>query len=758
MSRHTRIGAFVLALSVILLVSLVMMSEAMQNRTRFSHIYSLLLVVNALGLLGFLALIVANLRRLIRELRQERAGARLKRRLTLLFVLLSTIPVLTVYGFSLEFLRRGIDNWFDVRVSSALEDALNLSRASLDMRMRELLRQTSQLAESITDSEDGADPLRFEQLQLPESLVVENPFSPGTVNLQELLHRSGAEELTLMTAKGAVLEHSSFATDIVPSMPPEAVLLQLRQNQNYIALEPIRDSGLAIRVVVNVPSSTGGEGRVLQALYPIAERMRTLADNVQSAFIQYKELAYLRDRLKVSFMMTLTLVLLFSIFTAVWAAFYTAQRLSDPIHALAEGTKAVAAGNYDTRLPVPGADDIGVLVHSFNEMTRRLAEARNEAERSRDEVERQRAYLETVLGRLSSGVLTVSSNGELLTANATAAQILGLTPGSLPPTTLPSLIQSHAHLEPFLDSVRGHLRQGRGDWQEEVTVFGPGGRKVIMCRGARLDASAEGEADHVIVFDDVTALIQGQRDAAWSEVARRLAHEIKNPLTPIQLSAERLRHKYLRTLDPEESEVLDRLTNTIIQQVETMKGMVNTFSEYARSPRIQQEPIQLNHIIESVVDLYRSDEKGVRIETDLAADIPTMHADPNRLRQLLNNLISNAFEAQSEKAECYMRISTRMHEEAHGTSVEMRVEDHGNGIAPGLLNEIFEPYVTTKPRGTGLGLAIVKKIVEEHGGTVWMENSSGGGACASVRLPVTAPEHAPAPYSRNQASFHGRVA
>jgi nitrogen fixation/metabolism regulation signal transduction histidine kinase len=486
--------------------------------------------------------------------------------------------------------------------------------------------------------------------------------------------------------------------------------------------------------------------------------MRTLADNVQSAFIQYKELAYLRDRLKLSFMMTLTLVLLFAIFAAVWAAFYTAQRLSEPIHALAEGTKAVAAGNYDTRLPVPGADDIGVLVHSFNEMTRRLAETRDEAQHSRDEVERQRAYLETVLGRLSSGVLTVSSDGELRTANNTAAQILGLTSESLSATTLPALIESHAHLEPFVDSVNSHLAQERGDWQEQVTVFGPNGRKVIMCRGARLDASGDGEADHVIVFDDVTALIQGQRDAAWSEVARRLAHEIKNPLTPIQLSAERLRHKYLRSLSPEESEVLDRLTNTIIQQVETLKGMVNTFSEYARSPRIQQEPIQLNHIIESVVDLYRSDEPRVRIETELAPDIPTLHADPNRLRQLLNNLVSNAIEAQSDKSECYVRLSTRRHEETHGTSVEIRVEDHGNGIAPELLNLVFEPYVTSKPKGTGLGLAIVKKIVEEHGGSVWMENSTGGGACASVRLPVTAPEHAPAPYPRNETNIHGRVA
>jgi nitrogen fixation/metabolism regulation signal transduction histidine kinase len=743
MSRENRIAIVVLGLAVLMLGSLAMMSQAMHNSARFSQDFMLLLAINGLGLLGFFALIVTNLQRLIRDVRQERAGARLKRRLTLLFVLLALIPVLTVYSFSLEFIRRGIDNWFDVRVTAALEDSLNLSRASLDLRMRELLRQTVQMADSITDLDDGADPLRFDQLQRPDSFVVEPSFESSMINLDDLLHRSGAEELTLLTSKGSVLSHASQATDIVPSMPGEAVLLQLRQKQNYIGLEPIRDSALAIRVVVNVRSPSGGEGRVLQALYPVAERMQVLAGNVEAAVSKYKELAYLRQPLKLSFMMTLTLVLLFSVFAAVWAAFYTAQRLTEPVHALAEGTKAVAAGNYDLTLRVPGADDIGVLVQSFNEMTTRLAQARDEAQRSRDEVERQRAYLESVLGRLSSGVLTVSRDGEVRTANDAAALILGLAPGSLPTQRLGSLTSTHAHLEPWVEGIRSHLQFSTGEWQEQITVFGPGGRKVLMCRGAPMDTGESGEHGQVIVFDDVTALIQGQRDAAWSEVARRLAHEIKNPLTPIQLSAERLRHKYLRTMNPGESETLDRLTTTIIQQVETMKGMVNTFSEYARSPRIEQEPVNLARIIESTADLFRNNEQRVQIVTDLAPDVPTMHADPNRLRQLLNNLISNAIEAQGDREETLVHITTRLLTEPQGTSVELRVADRGNGISAEMLARIFEPYVTSKPKGTGLGLAIVKKIVEEHGGNVWMENLPEGGACAIIRLPVTAPEHAP---------------
>ncbi|MFO1434937.1 MAG: ATP-binding protein [Gammaproteobacteria bacterium] len=744
MSKQNRIVIAVVTLGVLMLGSLMMMSQAMHNSARFSHIFVLLLIINALGLLGFLFLIVSNLRQLRHDLKQERAGARLKRRLTLLFVLLGLLPVLTVYGFSLDFIRRGIDNWFDVRIASALEDSLNLSRASLDMRMRELLRQTVQMADSIAESDEGSDPLRFDSLQSADQFVVESNLDGMTINLEELLHNSGAEELTLLSSKGNVISHSSASTgSVVPSMPSEAVLLQLRQKQNYIALEPIGDKDLAIRVVVNVRNPSGGEGRVLQALYPVAERLQTLAGNVEAAVSKYNELAYLRQPLKLSFMMTLTLVLLFSIFAAVWAAFYTAQRLTEPLHALAEGTEAVAAGDYSKTLTVPGADDIGVLVQSFNTMTDRLAQSRDEAQHSRDQVELQRAYLETVLGRLSSGVLTVSSAGELRTANEAAAHVLGLTVETLATQSLDSLRDQHSHLEPLVEAVRSHLKFSNGEWQEQVSIFGPSGRKVLMCRGAPLDRGGNEQEGHVIVFDDVTALIQGQRDAAWSEVARRLAHEIKNPLTPIQLSAERLRHKYLRTLSPADADTLDRLTNTIIQQVETMKGMVNTFSEYARSPRIQQEPVNLTRIIETTIDLYRNNEQQVHIEADLDPAVPTLHADPNRLRQLLNNLISNAIEAQGERSESHVRVSTRLIDEQQGTSVELRVADRGNGIAPEMLSKIFEPYVTSKPKGTGLGLAIVKKIVEEHGGAVWMENLPEGGACATIRLPVTAPEQAP---------------
>ena len=730
MTRHNRILLTVLALGITMLTSLVMMSEATQNSAIFGRIYSLLLVVNAVGLLSFLVLIGINIRQLVRDLRRQRPGARLKRRMTVMFVVIAVIPVMIVYSFSLDVLRRGFDSWFDVRVEKALNDSLDLSRAALDLRMRELMKQTVQVAQSISDNnyDNSVSPLNLDQLRMPESTIVANDLGSQSINLDDLRHSSGAEELTLLSSKGTILATSSMTNELVPNLPSETIMLQLRQHQNYIGLDPIKNRGLFIRVVVAVPSvNVGVEPHLLQAIYPITDRMTNLADNVQVAFAKYRELSYLRDQLKISFTMTLTLVLLFSLFGAVWAAFYSAARLAAPIRDLAEGTRAVAAGNYETILPVSSKDEMGVLVQSFNDMTRRISAARAE-------VEAQRTYLETVLGRLSSGVLTVDHELRLRTANAAASQILGTMLDGRSGDTLAALEAGRPHLQPLLDTIA--VRVSSGDWQAQVTLFGPSGRKVLMCRGAPLSGGSAGDGGHVIVFDDVTALIQGQRDAAWSEVARRLAHEIKNPLTPIQLSAERLRHKYLRSMDAAEADTLDRLTNTIIQQVETMKGMVNTFSEYARSPRMQQERIDLNQLIEEVVELYRTDDGRIIMDLELDRRVPLLFADPNRLRQLLNNLVKNAIEAQSDKPSCLVRINTRLAQENQGDYLEMRIEDRGHGIPMDMLSQVFEPYVTNKSKGTGLGLPIVKKIAEEHGGIVWMENNVAGGATAVIRLPV----------------------
>ena len=705
-----------IVLFVFMLVSLLMMSDALQNSSRFGELYSGLLIFNTIGLLILAFLIGLNLRRLILQLRQKIAGAKLTIRMVLIFTFLSVTPVLILYYFSLDFLHRGIDSWFDLRVEQALDNSLELSKLSIEMREKELLKQTEQYASEFAQINNAVAPFEIDDYR----------------------DRSGADELILMSKQGTILASSlSNPNRLVPDRPDDAILLQLQQGNNYISLDTMNSNGLVIRVVVNVPpSGIENESRILQAIYPITSKMNEMADNVQTAYKKYKELTYMQDQLKLSFILILTLVLLFSIFSVVWAAFYSAQKLAAPIRDLAEGTRSVAEGDYYTQLPVPSHDELGFLVASFNDMTRKIAKARDEVRLSQQEVEAQRTYLEAVLSRLSSGVLVLDRQKQLRTVNFSSGRILGIEAQNLLDKSLSDISQEFTYLDQLLKTIDYHIERGI-DWREQVTLFGTSGRQILMCSGTSLSLSEEKEKVHVILFDDITALIQGQRDAAWSEMARRLAHEIKNPLTPIKLAAERLRHKYLGVLPLDQAETMDKLTRTIVSQVETMKDMVNAFSDYARKPELKTEEVNLNTLIEEVVDLFSNLDTKAEINIHLDKTLPYIKADPSRLRQVFNNIINNAFDAAGKPGQTILEISTRHVTDKEVDYIEVAIRDSGPGLSEDIISTIFEPYVTTKKRGTGLGLAIAKKIIEEHGGLVVLENNPDGpGACAIIRLPV----------------------
>ena len=718
-------------LSASLLASLIFMSAAIQNSGNFGAMYSVLLVTNTLGLLAFVAIIVFNLRRLFLQLRRSEPGAKLTLRMLVIFVALSIIPLLVLYGFSLDFLRRGIDSWFDVKIDQALNDSLELSRVALDLRMRELLAQTEHMAVELGQGPRDSGPINFDVLRNPDSVTISNRLP--TANLDTLRERSGAEELLLLSREGRLLRTSSgiHANAILPSLPNKSILLHLAQSRSYIGLDPSTDSGLYIRIAVNVPDVVvTSERRILHALYPVASKMGRLADSVEAAFVQYNELDYLREQLKLSFAMTLTLVLLFSIVTAVWAAIYSARRLAQPIRDLAAGTASVAAGNYAMSLPVQSNDDMGFLVRSFNDMTKRVAIAQAA-------VNDQHEYLNSILSQLSAGVIALNSNHKITTMNNSAAAILDLESLETSNKTLSEVAALKESLVPFADGLHPYLEQETTKWEQEIAIFRSSGRRLLMCRGTRMPLASEDKFGHVIVFDDITALIQGQRDTAWSEVARRLAHEIKNPLTPIQLSAERLRRKYAKKLDGEDLHTLERLTDTIIQQVDTMKLMVNTFSDYARPPKINPEPTDLNALIEAVFELFKSAHHDIQFELDLSDDVPEISIDAARFRQVINNLVKNAIEASNQTERRACKVSTKCERINNlDEHLEIRIEDSGTGIPDDLFENIFEPYVTNKTRGTGLGLAIAKKIVEEHHGEISLANLPSGGAAAIIRLPL----------------------
>ena len=706
----------IIVLGLILLGSTYLMSNATQDSARFGELYSVLLAINAVALIGLGVLIARNLYHLLHQARERRPGAKLTVRMVIVFVVLSVTPVTIVYYFSLQFLHRGIDSWFDVRIEEALDDALDLSRTALGVRMRELLAQTARIASDL-------DPLTDEQ---------------AVGALDDARRLSGASELTLIGANGLIVGSSNAdPTAVVPSRPGDAIVSQARGSGDYIGLDDIGDSGLHVQVVVAVPSRQAtGEPWLLQALFPVTERMDTLAHSVESASVKYRELSYLRKPLKLSFTLTLSIVLLVSLFTAVYAAFRSARRMVAPLQDLSEGTKAVAGGDYETQLPGGAQDEIGFLVASFNEMTRQLKRAHDETRQSQLLVEAQRAYLETVLRRLSTGVLTLDGERRLVTANRAATEILGVDLDAMIGATLETLADQHPELDPLVHTLFERLEEvtaeGLREGREEVGVTTPAGRRILVCSVASL---AGGEGD-VIVFDDVTEFIEAQRRAAWSEVARRLAHEIKNPLTPIQLAAERLRHKYLHKVQAVDAAQMDRLTRTIVEQVESMKEMVNAFSDYARTPAIRPVPVDLNALVLDVVELYRTASPEVRFETRFGPTLALVHADPDRMTQVLHNLLTNAVEACSDGDSPWVLAETRTGTAWDEATVALTVHDSGAGFRDDIADRIFEPYVTSKPRGTGLGLAIAKKIVEEHGGTVAGRNGPTGGASITVRLPA----------------------
>jgi nitrogen fixation/metabolism regulation signal transduction histidine kinase len=713
--KRTSFGVLpMLVFFVLLLVSLYFLSDATHNSERFGQMYSVLLLINGASLVLLGALVVANIFTLIRQQRRNAPGARLTSRLVVMFVVLAIVPVSVVYYFSLQFLHRGIDSWFDVRIEQGLDDALDLSRAALDVKLHDVLNVTIRMSEDLSAAPAATLPL----------------------TLYDHRVRSGAAELTLIGGDGRIVASSlSDMSEIIPNQPPSEMLVLMHNRQHYIGLDPVGDSGLFVRALVPVLSSrSDSEIYTLQALYEVSERFSVLAEGVQSAYTRYNELAYLRAPLKFSYTLTLSIVLVLSLLAAIWAAFHSARRLVAPVRDLAEATRAVAEGDYSKRLAVASEDELGFLVRSFNDMTRCLAKSREEAYRGQQQIEGQRAYLEAVLANLSSGVISVGADAVLRAVNRTAQQSLDIDLKRYLGKELPDLAADHVFLKPFVDAVMRHFTQGDKSWEEEVSLFGKSGRQVLMCRGTVLEGSGKRGGGLALVFDDVTALIQAQRDAAWGEVARRLAHEIKNPLTPIQLSAERMRRRYLERMDADEAEVLDRATRTIVNQVDAMKNMVNAFSEYARVPQINLQPMDLNQLVREVLDLYRSSETNTQILEQLSSGDIRIDGDSGRLRQLLHNLLKNALEAAKDIQDSRITVTTRVIEEATVSQVELCVDDNGPGIEAGVLENIFEPYISTKPKGSGLGMAIVKKIVEEHGGTISATNREEGGALIRMRF------------------------
>ena len=706
---------FTLLLSAFLLIASVLLSRAAGNDELFGDFYSALILLNVIGI-SLLALMSAfQIWRLIGQFRARVLGSRLTLRFVGTFAVLALIPLAVVYYFAVQFLSRGIDSWFDVQIEQALDDALLLGRSSLESIKLDVVDQLRDDADKIQRAESN-----FEVFQLLDELRQANDF----------------EEMSLHSMSGEILASSSRdSISLIPDVPDERVIRQLRQGKVYSEIEPIAGGGLQLRVAIRMAGRQVGDiGRVLQVLDPLPLRYSRLAESVESASAEYEKLQYLRRPLTFSFVLTLSLVTLMTLLIALLIAIYLARRLVAPLRDLAEGTQAVAQGDYGKQLPVTSGDELGVLVSSFNRMTQEISSAQTAVRTSQFEAEKQSAYLETVLAHLSSGVMSFDGARQLRTHNAAAERILHTLLGTFVESSIAEMIKALPAAEPLLNMIDQGISDDVSEWQKEISINSPLGQQTLVCSGTKL-SGAETESGCVVVFDDATALIKAQRDAAWGEVARRLAHEIKNPLTPIQLSAERIRRRYLDKVEKDDREILDRATRTIAQQVESMKSMVNAFSDYAQPVISRPRRLDINTLIRDITELHVAHLTRIRFLFDLADDLPLVMTDPAGIRQVLNNLIINASDALGDKGG-ELKLSTRI-DHVKDNLLVLELQDNGPGFPAELLDRIFEPYVTTKTSGSGLGLPISRRIIEENGGTMRATNLPKGGAVVIIQLPVT---------------------
>jgi len=690
-------------------VLLFLLATASANTALFASSYNLLLVINTAMVALLMGLVGYQLWRLRANLKAGVFGSRLAVRLVLLFALVAVVPGALLYGVSVQFLGKSIESWFDVRVDRALEGGLNLGRSALDYLLKETANKATQLALTLQETEPGTI----------------------TARLNRASEQAAVYEAALFSASGGVLAVAGVSgSTSTPQPPPPQALRKARLQQTYSAIEQMPDQGLMLRVVVPVNSADPQEPlRLLQVVEPVPRQLQQDAEKVQAAYNEYQEISFSRTALKRLYALTLTLTLLVALFSALGLAVVLSEQFSRPLGLLAEGTRAVAQGDFSRRHPVQSRDELGVLTESFNTMTAQLAEAQLKAEESRQAIETTRAYLESILANLSAGVLAFDNAFRLRTANPSAAVILQQPLAELVGVPLVDWGRRLQALAAFAELVGEGFRTGRdGQWQRQAELAVSNHTRVLLIRGSKLPG--EPVPGCVVVFDDVTELAEAQRDAAWAEVARRLAHEIKNPLTPIQLSAERLAVKLADKLTGADEETLVRGTQTIVAQVTAMKHMVDDFAIYARQSRPgRMQPVDINALLLDVLGLYENLRPHVSLE--LAEDNPVIQGEPTRLRQVFHNLIQNAVDAQADAPEPAYDIRI----DALGDELALSIGDRGSGFPEDILRHAFEPYVTTKAKGTGLGLAIVKKIVDEHRGRVTIENRQPRGALVTLYFP-----------------------
>ncbi|MDF0605650.1 ATP-binding protein [Neisseriaceae bacterium TC5R-5] len=692
------------ALATLGAILLYLLALATGNASKLNDYYWWVFGLNSLLLVALLAVVLRQLLRLRQRVKDRVFGAKLTQKLVMMFTVVALVPGILVFTVSAQFLTRSIESWFDVRVELALDRGLGLGRSALNYVLEDLSRKSKVVQADISS--------------LPEEML--------PARLERLREQLGLSEVSVYSASGELLAFTGPPNKAAPRPLVRDTLAKLKPQQPLESIENDR-LGLFLNVLL-LYRTLDSQARVLQVMQSAPASIAQDAEQIELARSEYRQLLLGRDGLKTFYMLTLALAALLALAAALAFALFLSERLSAPLSELAAGTRAVAQGDFSRRHPVYRRDELGMLTTLFNRMTRQLEDTRLLADKSRSELESSKLYLESILANLSAGVMAFGHDWQLRASNTSASRILGVDFAELVRQDFPHWATKVSAVAPLVECVMEHAATDReSEWKAQLNYLTGQGERILLVRGAHLP---EGSGDgYVVVFDDITELARAQRDAAWGEVAKRLAHEIRNPLTPIQLSAERLAMKLADKLDGTDAEMLKRATHTIIKQVGALKSMVDAFRDYARAPRIQLTRLDLNQVIHEVVTLYESNSA---VKMSLAHEPLIIMGDAALLRQVLHNLLQNAQDAVLDVGAPLIQIYSRK-EEGNGL---VSVEDNGSGFAQDILPRVFEPYVTSKIKGTGLGLAVVKKILEEHHGQVTVGNADPHGARILLSLPL----------------------
>jgi PAS domain S-box-containing protein len=686
---------------------LILLAKAISNSDLISSdSFRILLGLNIFFICSLIGLIGVQIFQLLQSVKKEITGSRLTLRLVLSFALMGIVPVLIVYLVSVNFLTKSIESWFDVKVESALEGGLTLGQKTIDILMSDIELKGKSIAYSIGNAE----------------------VDQRNNILTDLRAKFGIQDAVIFDQDSLIIEVSSERNNLIPPIP-NIEDLERGSRDFFGKIEETNGEQIFLKAFIPIISkNVMSKKLILQLTQPIPPSIANLALSVESVYDEYQQLTYSRNSLKIIYILTLTLVLLLALLSSVAASFVISRKFSSPLAMLSDATREISKGNYKKIISEQGKDELGILIKSFNSMTSQLEQATKNSEKDRERLELARTFLETILAHLTTGVIVIDEKKIIRLNNVSASKMLQNKESKMNNKLMSAVISDNKAFEPLYEFISTYIvdnKENKKEVSQEFKLYKDNRERTIMLQITPLNDKKN--KTYVLVIDDISEVTEAQRHSAWGEIARRLAHEIKNPLTPIQLSAERIQHKFSNKLNKEDAIILERSTNTIVNQVNSLKIMVNEFAEYARPPKIQKDQIRIDNLIDEVIELYEID-KIIDVKKD--KNIPIIYADQNKIRQVIINLIENSKDAlkDSKKPKIRIFIKKKVNE------VELILEDNGIGISDEIIGRIFEPYVTSKKTGTGLGLAIVHKIIEEHNGDIKIERITNSGTRVIIKL------------------------